>query len=225
MVKHNKIIPNQHFHKKWAGGANGKARGPLHVVTWFDQPAKKKGRRLRRAAKAAKMAPRPTGGLLRPVVRCPTIKYNTKTRLGRGFSVEELKEAGIPVKFARTIGIAVDLRRNTKSNESLQANVQRLQEYKAKLVLFPRKKLAAPKKSYGIDEATPAQQAEAAQLSGAVMPIQKAVEETQMMPVTDEMKSASMYTTLRQERMDARILGTRIRMKKEKEAAEAEKKK
>lgn len=225
MVKHNNVVPNQHFHKKWAGGANGKARGPLHVVTWFDQPAKKKGRRLRRAAKAAKMAPRPTGGLLRPVVRCPTIKYNTKTRLGRGFSVEELKQAGIPVKFARTIGIAVDLRRATKSNESLQANVQRLKEYKAKLILFPRKKLAVPKTSHGIEEANPEQQAGAQQLAGAVMPIAKVEEEVTMMPITDEMAAASMYTALRQERMDAKILGTRIRMKKEKEAAEAEKKK
>lgn len=86
----------------------------------FDQPAKKKTRRLKRAAKAAKMAPRPTGGLFRPVVHCPTQKYNAKVRLGRGFSVDELKAAGIPLKFARTIGIAVDLRRSNKSEESLQ---------------------------------------------------------------------------------------------------------
>lgn len=90
------------------------------MVRRFDQPAKKKNRRLKRAAKAAKMAPRPTGGMLRPVVHCPTIKYNSKVRLGRGFSVDELKEAGIPLKFARSIGIAVDKRRTNKSNESLQ---------------------------------------------------------------------------------------------------------
>ena len=39
--------------------------------------------------------------------------------------------------FARTIGIAVDHRRRNKSVESLQTNVQRLKEYRSKLILFP----------------------------------------------------------------------------------------
>jgi large subunit ribosomal protein L13e len=65
MVKHNNVIPNGHFHKKWQE----------RVKTWFDQPTKKKERRLRRAAKAARLAPRPTQ-LLRPAVRCPTIKVH-----------------------------------------------------------------------------------------------------------------------------------------------------
>ena len=51
MVKHNKIIPNQHFHKKWASSS----RGPLKVKVNLDQPGKKKARRLKRAAKAAVM--------------------------------------------------------------------------------------------------------------------------------------------------------------------------
>ena len=42
MVKHNKIIPNQHFHKKWQTSS----RGPLHIKSWFNQPGKKKSRRL-----------------------------------------------------------------------------------------------------------------------------------------------------------------------------------
>ena len=46
MVKHNKIIPNQHFHKKWQTSS----RGPLHIKSWFNQPGKKKSRRLKRAA-------------------------------------------------------------------------------------------------------------------------------------------------------------------------------
>ena len=41
--------------------------------------------------KAAAIAPRPAAGLLRPVVRCATQKYNMKTRLGRGFTLQELK--------------------------------------------------------------------------------------------------------------------------------------
>merc|ERR1712046_19925 len=52
---------------------------------------------------------------------------------------EELKEAGINHKQAKTIGIAVDHRRTNSSVETLQTNVQRLKVYKSKLVLFPRK--------------------------------------------------------------------------------------
>jgi large subunit ribosomal protein L13e len=49
-----------------------------------------------------------------------------------------LQAAGIPKKLAPTIGISVDHRRKNKSLEGLQANVQRLKTYKAKLVIFPR---------------------------------------------------------------------------------------
>ena len=50
-----------------------------------------------------------------------------------------LQEAGIPVKLAPTIGIAVDHRRHNKCVESLQVNVARLKVYKAKLIVFPRR--------------------------------------------------------------------------------------
>ncbi|KAF5182248.1 Serine hydroxymethyltransferase [Thalictrum thalictroides] len=72
--------------------------------------------------------------VLRPVVHGQTLKYNMKVRAGRGFSLEELKAAGIPKKLAPTIGVAVDHRRKNRSLEGLQANVQRLKTYKAKLV-------------------------------------------------------------------------------------------
>lgn len=66
--------------------------------------------------------------------------------MGRGFTLEELKTAGISAKRARTIGISVDHRRKNKSTESLQANVQRLKEYQSKLIIFPRKQ-NKPKKT------------------------------------------------------------------------------
>jgi large subunit ribosomal protein L13e len=74
-------LPNGHFHKDWQ----------RRVKTWFNQPGRKQSRRLARAKKAAAVAPRPVDGLLRPVVHCPTFKYNTKMRAGRGFSLVELK--------------------------------------------------------------------------------------------------------------------------------------
>lgn len=44
-----------------------------------------------RAEKAERVAPRPVAGLLRPVVSGQTVKYNTQKRVGRGFTLEELK--------------------------------------------------------------------------------------------------------------------------------------
>uniref|UniRef100_A0A674EXE9 60S ribosomal protein L13 n=1 Tax=Salmo trutta TaxID=8032 RepID=A0A674EXE9_SALTR len=131
----NGMLLNPHFHKDWQ----------TRVRTWFNQPARKTRRRKARQIKARRIAPRPVAGPLRPQVRCPTIRYHTKVRAGRGFTLEELKAAGIHKKTARTIGISVDTRRRNRSSESLQANVQRLKEYRSKLILFPRK-ASAPKK-------------------------------------------------------------------------------
>merc|ERR1719423_284099 len=74
------MIPNVHLHKDW----------DPYVKTWFNQPARKVRRRNARAAKAVAVAPRPLK-TLRPVVRCPTLRYNIKERIGRGFTLKELK--------------------------------------------------------------------------------------------------------------------------------------
>lgn len=58
---------------------------------------------------------------------------------GRGFTISELKLAGIRAKEAKSIGIAVDPRRRSKSEEGQQLNVNRLKEYKSRLVVFPKK--------------------------------------------------------------------------------------
>lgn len=73
---------------------------------------------------------------------CSLLKFNP---YGAVFT---LQAAGIHKKTARTIGIAVDSRRRNRSTESLRANVQRLKEYRSKLILFPRK-ASAPKKGDG----------------------------------------------------------------------------
>lgn len=63
--------------------------------------------------------PRPTSGSLRPVVHEQTHKYNMKVRAGKGFTLKELKAAGIAKKMASTIGISVDHRRKNRSLEGL----------------------------------------------------------------------------------------------------------
>lgn len=42
-------------------------------------------------------------------------QYNHKTRLGKGFTMQELKEAGISPTYAKSVGIAVDHRRTNLS--------------------------------------------------------------------------------------------------------------
>ena len=203
MGKGNNMIPNAHFHKYWQ----------KHVKTWFNQPARKKRRHQNRVRKAKEIFPRPAAGPLRPVVRCPTIRYHTKLRLGRGFTVDELKGAGISPNFARTIGICVDRRRRNKSIESRQRNVQRLKEYRSKLILFPlnEKKIAK-------GESTVEETKLATQLKGKLMPITKEVPEIEVRPVTAEEKKFKAFATLRKHRTDARMVG--IRAKRAKESAE-----
>merc|ERR1719201_383273 len=138
-----------------------------------------------RQAKAAKMAPRPTAGLLRPAVHPPTIKYNYKLRQGRGFTFSELKEAGINRKEARSIGIAVDHRRRNRSTESLQLNAQRLKEYKGKLIVFPRKR-GKPKAG----DADAAELEKAEQLKGPLVPMPAKAADEEPVKITSEMTDA-----------------------------------
>merc|ERR1711881_51294 len=124
------VVPNQHFHKDWQ----------RYVKTWFNQPGKKKSRRLKRAKNAKDVGPSPADGPLRSVVRCSTQRHNRRVRAGRGFTLAELREAKIGAKLARTIGIAVAPRRKNRSVESFQKNVARLREYKASLIVFPTRR-------------------------------------------------------------------------------------
>jgi len=199
----NQVIPGNHFHKKWQ----------QHVKTWFDQPAKKARRSKLRLKKAREIAPRPLG-LLRPVVRCPTIRYNKKVRAGRGFTIQELKAAGIGKHAARSIGISVDHRRRNKSVESLQQNAQRLKEYRSKLILFPRKK--GSKRAAG--EATEEEQKKAAQISGAeLMPIRQPAVREKARVITDAEKKFKAYDYVRRSRGHAKSIGRKEKKAKERE--------
>ncbi|KAJ8916741.1 hypothetical protein NQ315_013947 [Exocentrus adspersus] len=202
--KGNNMIPNGHFHKDWQ----------RFVKTWFNQPARKFRRRQNRIKKARSIAPRPAAGPLRPIVRCPSIRYHTKVRAGRGFTLQELKAAGLNPRFARTVGIAVDSRRRNKSVELIQLNTQRLKEYKSKLILFPihnKKKLRA-------GEATEEERKVATQLTSEVLPIRQPPIRTKARVPTEDEKKFNAYITLRKARADARLVG--IRAKRIKDAAE-----
>ena len=196
------VIPNQHFHKHW----------DKRVRTWFSQPIRKKLRRDSRKQKAAENAPRPSGGALRPVVHCPTQKYNSKLKLGRGFTLEELKAAGINRKFAQTIGIAVDHRRTNKSEESLTLNVERLKNYKGRLVIFPRRNGVIKN-----GDSSAAEIAEATQVNVDIRSFPAKPEAVTYVELTDELKEAKGYAALREAWTDARLVGKRLKAKKTKE--------
>merc|ERR1739842_173258 len=188
--------------------------------TWFNQPARKIRRRQNRVAKAAKVAPRPIGKL-RPVVSCPTYKYNLKQRAGRGFTLEEIKAAGLSKKFARTIGIAVDHRRRNKSVESLQLNTQRLKEYKSKMILFP---INAKKPRKG--DATAEEMSKAVQVAGTkTMMAKPVVKRPRAMAITADMQKFKAFQTIRQARAFKRLHGIRAKKAADAEADELSKKK
>lgn len=200
MPKRNEVIHKNHFRKHWQN----------RVKCWFDQPARKKRRRLSRASKASRIFPRPVQGPLRPVVHPPTIKYNMKVRFGRGFTLEELKEAGINRYQALSIGIAVDHRRRNKSDKSLRTNVQRLKEYKSRLILFPRGKKVKP------NEASKEDQAKAEQQKGVVLPIKPRTSRLEVVKLADLDRKTSVFSALGKARSEARLIGVREKRKKQK---------
>ena len=210
MVRHNNMLPNVHLGKDWQE----------KVKTWFNQPGRKHRRQVKRAAKAAKIAPNPTH-TLKPIVRGQTNKYNNKIRLGRGFTKEELKKAGIlSLNYARSIGIAIDLRRKDTSNEAQTANVNRLKEYLAKMILYPRKK--ADKKAV-VKEATEEQlkapEAKEQNTCKCVIPLPKEEVGYTFAPITKEMKSVNVYKTQRTEIKTAQGFYKRMEARKQKLAA------
>lgn len=130
-----------------------------------------------------------------------------------------LQEAGISRKLAPTIGISVDPRRQNLSEESLKANVERLQEYKKRLVLFPRKAKSPKSGDASAEEMKSAQESGyegKVKQSKAHFPISNKVafEEGK---VADFTSTEAAYRKLRDARSDARLVGKREKRAKAKE--------
>jgi len=203
MVKHNNIIPNQHFRKDWQ----------RYVRTWFSQPAKKSSRRASRVSRAKSLAPRPLH-LLRPIVRAQTIKYNTKLRTGRGFTLAELKAAKINKKAARGIGIAVDHRRKNRSEEGFTLNVNRLKLYSSKLLIFPRNPTSSRAKK---GDSTPAELSQAKQNTNKdVIPINQTLPRLRARKISRDERLAEVTKVLRKALTDQKRKGAREKRAKDK---------
>jgi len=204
---HNNVLHRNHFRKDWQ----------RRVRTWFDQPGRKLRRRNARVAKSAALGARPIS-LLRPAVRGQTVRYNTKLREGRGFTLAELKEAGVGRKEAKGLGIVVDHRRRNLSEEGKKLNVDRLVEYKSRLIVFPRK-ASKPKKgdSTGDDLTAPT--------TRVSIPLPAAFTHEAPRKITAEEREFKAYRTLRDARAWKRHEGVRKIRQAKKEEEEANKKK
>merc|ERR1719235_338613 len=187
-----------------------------YIKPWLNQAARKKRRSLARKAKAAKIAPRPVAGLLRPVVHPPTQRYNMKLRLGRGFTLAELREAKISPKLARTIGISVDHRRRNRCTESLTENVNRLKLYKTKLLVFPR---GSGKKCVKKGDTPKSDLQNVAQNTlKEIIPVPKPTLRIKARAITSDEKEFEAYKTLKKARTNAHYLGEKLKKAKKAEA-------
>lgn len=204
--RHNNILHNNHFHKDWQ----------RRVKTWFNQPARKTRRRAARVAKAKASFPG-TVDKLRPVVRCPTVKYNMRVRSGRGFTLDEIEAVGLNPSQARQMGIMVDHRRKNRSQEGFDANVERLQAYQESIVILPATR---KEKKAAAADALP----ELVGHSGR-FDIKNTRPATVARAITEDDKKVNAYHTLRLKQSEARLAGQREKRAKDKAAAEAEKKK
>jgi large subunit ribosomal protein L13e len=171
------------------------------VKTFFNQPGTKLRRRKVRAAKAKRLGSNPTHSL-RPAVRGQTRRYNNKLKLGKGFTLDELKKAGIRgVNYARSIGISVDLRRKDTNAEAQKINVDRIKEYVSKMILYPKKKPEGGKPQ--VLEATPDQikfsETLPQNISKAVIPLPKSESAFSFGEVTTKLRDEIVYKTLRKE--------------------------
>ena len=203
MVRHNNMIHNVHLKFDWAD----------KVKTWYNQPGRKKRRRRLRARKAALNAPNPTHKL-RPIVRGQTNKYNTKIKLGKGFTQKELKEAGIRgLSYARSLGIAVDLRRKDTSKETLDLNAGRIKEYISRMILYPRNE-KKPDKKPQVPEATAdklnSPEAKVQNTLKSVIELPKKEIGYCFAPITDEIKNKNVYQIQRKEIKTAQGFYTRL---------------
>jgi len=203
---HNNVLHANHFRKDWQ----------RRVRTWFDQPGRKLRRRNARKAKATTLGVRPLT-LLRPAVRAQTVRYNRKVRQGRGFTLAELKSAGIGKKEALGVGIVVDHRRRNLSEEGKKLNVDRLEAYKARLIVFPRKAGKAKKGDSSAEDLIAA-------TTRATVALPDPYLAEPPRAITDAEREVKAYRTLRIARANQRHEGARKARAAKKEEEEAAKK-
>lgn len=221
MTKGNNAIPKVHQRKHWTPGSSQKG----NYKTFLSQPKKAEARRRLRLQKAKKIFPRPLK-MLKPAVACPTVRYNMRKRLGRGFTPAEIKAAGSNPRYVATVGVSVDARRKNISQQSLDLNAQRLKSYLDKLVVFPLSKKAVAKTDASAEVQKAAKQAR--KIGASPASIRAAAAPARKVAKAETEKSA--YKFLKKNLSAVRFMGERMvrqqkKLAKEKAAKEKEAKK
>jgi len=159
-----------------------------------------------------------------------------KIREGYGFSLMELKSAGVHKREARGLGIKVDHRRRNKSEEGMKVNVERLKVYKSKLIVFPkrtRNSVFLKKKGMETDQkgeprftesSVPYSKVDKNELNRQALPLPAPVHEAPR-AITKAEREANAYQTLRDAWRWQRDTGKRMLEAKKAEEEEAAKKK
>lgn len=113
----------------------------------------------------------------------------------------ELKKAGLTAKFAKTVGISVDHRRQDSNQAVLEKNVARLENYKSKLILFPIRDGKLKKGEIADSSADKLKSAAAEQQNkdSHLMAKPKPKLRVKTVKLTDDMKKVKAYRKLRQE--------------------------
>lgn len=96
-------------------------------------------------------------------------------------------------KYARTVGIAVDARRRSKSEESVAVNSNRLKDYLSRLVVFSKSKKPT----------------DVPQLTGPLVAAPAKPSAVSFVKLNDEMKAFRAVNALRVARADSRLVGIR----------------
>jgi len=216
MVKHNNALVNNHFRKLW----------DRRVRTWFNQPGRKQSRRDAREVKRKGSFPRPASGLLRPVVHCSTKRYSSKERLGRGFTFDELKAAGVQKRVARGLGISVDHRRKNQNKETFTLNVERIKSFRTRQVIFPTNTVQKAKKTEKAAALLKHKQIQTDRNNAVQIREPLPLRRSQAAPeesraISEEERKASAFVTLRKAKMASKKAGEAVKKAnaKEKELA------
>ena len=207
MPPHNNPLQGPHLRKHWKG----------HVKTWFNQPARKLRRLQKRSQKAKDVFPKPINAL-RPIVHKCTFRYSGQPREGRGFSIEELRVAGIHPRFARTVGIAVDHRRTNKSTESIERNAKRLKNYIEKLVLLPKNAAKPSAGRKGVLADTTGKHEPVQNTHKSVFAVPEVTLREKRVVITKEMNAFRAHKQLRLERTNKKWAGKRALKNKPEQA-------
>merc|ERR1711963_1263490 len=143
-----------------------------------------------------------------------------RVRQGKGFTLAELKAAGLNSRFARSIGIAVDLRRRNKTQPGFEDNVKRLETYKNRLTLFPLHPNKGLKKGPVPDTEVDESKLES-RVTVTPLPVKQPALKIPTMEVVS-VPEGSVYATMRLARMTKKWKG--IREERERKAEEDKKK-